>query len=69
MEGQIMGPCTACGHLLIKTIHIPIPEGDTIPRVNGHQPGKPFVPMTVEYHCRNCGSDRTMEWERIYECA
>ncbi len=69
MEGQILGPCKACHGLLIQTVHIPIAEGDRIPSVVNLKPGKPFLPMKVEYRCRNCGSDRTMEWELLYECA
>ncbi len=69
MEGQILGPCKACDGLLIHVIHSPIPQGERIPYVINRKPGDRLFPMKAEYRCRNCGSDRTSEWERVNECA
>lgn len=54
-------PCAACGHYLLHPVH---EQKRDDPRLAA----QPLTPMDLKtrYYCRNCGTDRTTDWENAY---
>lgn len=53
-------PCAACGHYLLHPVHEQ--------RDPAKSPAEVMTPLDLvtRYFCRNCGANRTDEWERTY---